>query len=173
MPRRPGGNNWTLAEMSKVRPEDVDKLGILDTEWKRQITFPLQEIIGIQSSIPKAKGGFRMVCAQGTLCRIDCKLDSFKERAFNTSIAGADDTSRPGSSCLRTMEDRMIFIYQLSVCNLEVMVALWDLGKFYDTIPFPLIRPELNLFDYPKTTTTRILIQHGAPMLIKSIGAYS
>ena len=87
---------------------------MLNTSWIRNITFPLQELIGIQSSIPKAKGGFRMVCAQGSLWRVECKMASADERLFNSSIAGPDDTSRPSSSCLHTMEDRQILIDQLA-----------------------------------------------------------
>ena len=144
----------------------MDRLTSLNTEWVRNITFPLQEICGTQSSIAKAKGGFCMVCAQGSNWRMVCKVAAAQERAFNTSIAGPDDSSRPDLSCLRTMEDRQILIDQLSACDMEDLVPLWDLGRFYDSTPFHLIRSQLNACGYPEDSTARILIQHGAPMLI-------
>ena len=60
-----------------------------------------------------------------------------------------------------------MLIDQLSASDMEVLVALWDLEKFYDSIPFHLIRSQLNACGHPKDTTARILVQHGAPMLIK------
>ena len=71
-----------------------------------------------------------MVCSQSTLWRAGCQMESAEERAFNTSIAGIDDTARPGSSCLHAMEDRQILIAQLAACDLEVLIALWGLGGF-------------------------------------------
>ena len=90
-----------------------------------------------------------MVCAQGILWRVACQMASAKEGASNSSIAGLDDTSRPGSSCLHTMEDCQILIGELAACNMEVLVALWGLEKFYDSIPFKLMRSHLNLCGYP------------------------
>ena len=55
---------------------------------------------------------------------------------------------------------------QLAACNMEVLVALCDLEKCYDSIPFKLIRSQLNLGGYPKELTAQILLHHGAPMLI-------
>lgn len=91
---------------------------------------------------PFPRPGHRMVYSKSTLCRTDCKMESAEERAFNKFIAGADDTARPGSSCSHAMGDRQIVIDQLAACDLEVLIALWDLEEFYDTIPFKLIRSE-------------------------------
>lgn len=66
------------------------------------------------------------------------------------------------------MEDRQILIDQLSASDMEVLVALWGLEQFYVTIPFHLIRSQLGVCGYPSDSTSRILIQHGVPMLIKS-----
>ena len=112
-----------------------------------------------------------MVCSQSTLWRMECKLESAEERAFNKSIAGEDDTARPESSCLHSMEDWQVLVDQLSACDLEVLVALWDLEKFYDAIPFKLIRSELKSCGYPIRTIARIMMQHGAPMWIRANGA--
>lgn len=114
-----------------------------------------------------------MVCSQSTLWRTDSKMESTEERAFNRSIAGKDDTARPGSSCLHAMEDRQTVIGQLYACGLEVLVALCDLEKFNDTIPFTLIRSELKACQYPVAAIARILMQHGSPMWIKGLGSYS
>lgn len=114
-----------------------------------------------------------MVCPQSTLWRTDCKMESSEERAFNKAIAGTDDTARPGSSCLHAMEDRQIIIDQLAACDLEVLIALWDLEQFYDPIPFTLIRSELKACQYPVAAIARIRMQHGSPMWIKGFGSYS
>ena len=105
-----------------------------------------------------------MSCSQSTLWRMKCKLKSSEERAFNKSIAGEDDIARPGSSCLQAMEDRQIQIDQLSAYDLEALVALWDLEKFYDALPLKLIGSELKSCRYPLGTIARIMMQHGAPM---------
>ena len=97
-----------------------------------------------------------MVCSQSTLWRTDCKMESTEERAFNRSIAGKDDATRPGSSCLHAMEDTQIVKDQLSACDLDVLIALWGLEKFYDTIPFMLIRSELKACQYPVAAIARI-----------------
>ena len=71
------------------------------------------------------------------------------------------------------MEDRQILIDQLAARDLEVLIALWDLEKLYDSIPFKLIRSELKACQYPVVAIARILMQHGSPMWIKGFGSYS
>ena len=50
---------------------------------------------------------------------------------------------------------------------------MWGLGKFYDTIPFTLVRSELKACQYPVAAIARILMQHGSPMWINGFGSYS
>ena len=71
------------------------------------------------------------------------------------------------------MEDRQILIDHLAACDMEVLVGLWDRERFYDSIPFKLIRSQLNACGYPKEATARILPQHGTAMLIKFGAFYS
>lgn len=62
-----GANHWTLHVISKLDDHDMDKLAVLYTGWLRNATCPLHDLIGVQSTIPKARGGHRMVCSQSTL----------------------------------------------------------------------------------------------------------
>ena len=43
-------------------------------------------------------------------------------------------------------------------CDVEAMVAFWDLRKFYDSIPLALVRSELNLLRDGKEKIARILL---------------
>ena len=122
-----GANAWTLRDLTLCYTEDHDKLADLNTEWKRNVAMPLQELCGIMSTVPKTDGDVRMVCAHGTIWRQVCKVASKEDREFNRSIAGPDDMARPGSSCLRTMEDRQILIDQLAALDIEILVCLWSL----------------------------------------------
>ena len=64
----------------------------------------------------KQKGELRMVASMLSGWRRETKLSAVQERAWNKKVAGKDDVGRPGSWCLRAMEDRQILLDILKAC---------------------------------------------------------
>ena len=135
--------------------------------------MPLQELCNVISMIPKKDADIRMVAAQGSHWRNECKVGSQEDSEWNESTAPQDDAARAGSSFLRTMEDRQRLIDLLSACGANVMVGIWDLWIFYDSIPLALVRSELNLMGYGKHNFAGTWLAHGAPMILKAGQKYS
>lgn len=105
------GDNWPLHEYGNVAKQDLDRFGSNAAAWKANCIVPMQYLINIMSMIPKkAKGEYRMTADMASGWRVDTKLGQAGERAWNSAVADEDDSARPGSCCLHTMEDRQIFL---------------------------------------------------------------
>ena len=64
----------------------------------------------------------------------------------------------------------MILLDVLAASDLHVIVALWDVKKFYDTVPFQVVANELRILGYSKEKTLRTLLAHAVPSCIKAAG---
>lgn len=168
-----GGDHWPLHEYAKVDKADLDRFGSQAAAWKSQFVVPMQYLMDIMSMIPKEKKGeYRMIAAMASGWRVDTKLDRNGERAWNTAVAGQDDSAKPGKCCLRVMEDRQIFLDILRSLELDMMQGFWDFVKFYDSIDPAVLREDLSTQGYGYTKTALTMLVHFAPMLLKLGNVY-
>lgn len=57
----------------------------------------MQYLMNVMSMIPKKKkGDYRMIAAMATGWCMETKLDRHGERAWNSTVADADDSAKPG-----------------------------------------------------------------------------
>ena len=130
-------------------------------------------LMNVMSMIPKKrKGDYGMIAAMASDWRMETKLDRHGERAWNSAVADADDSAKPGKCCLHVMEDRQIFIDILRGLEFDTLQGLWDFVKFYDTIDPAVLREELSIQGYGFTKIALTMLVHFAPMLLKLSKVY-
>ena len=90
----------------------------------------------------------RSVCAQSTYNRMEARCQSQEDREWSETHSHEDDTARPGSSCLRGMEERLVEIELLRTQGREVLKVLCDTTKFFDAIDPIILGDKLLQQDY-------------------------
>ena len=96
--------------------------------------------------------------------RMETKLDRHGERTWNSAVADADDSAKPGKRRLQVIEDRQIFIDILRGLEFDTLQGLWDFAKYYDTIDPAVLREDLSIQGCGFTKIALTMLVHFAPM---------
>ena len=145
----------------------LDQLGAIIKQCLANLSLPHQTLLSIMCLLGKKLGGSRNIAILASLYRIIMKVLGGHVREWDLATGHAYDSALAGCSSLQAAVTRALKVENGIVSGLNVGHLLWDMEKFYDTVPLPILAEELTKRDYPPVLLTIGLLAHTAPRVLK------
>ena len=157
--------------MATLDDEALAELAAIIARMNRRTAPPLQVLGQIMNLLGKKTGGHRCICTMASLYRLSCKLDAEQESEWNCDLAHERDSAQRGRGALQAAEERLIEQELLRARGKAVVMILWDLAKFSDSLDIKWLYQQLKKQGYPAWKTAITLMVHSAPRRMKVAGA--
>lgn len=150
-----GADCWSLLEIIRMPNVILQGLGQLLSD------------IQFMATLPKKDWGTRTVAIASTLYRLLVELDNDEVARPEAEHAYEYDSAKAGSSALYAVEDRALETVVASMERKHVVVVLWDLVKFFDTIDIATLFGEAARVGFPSRQLLLSVIVHHGPRRLK------
>jgi hypothetical protein len=162
-----GLDTWGFTEIAQAEDSDLDKLAHIITSMQREIAPPRQCLGQLLTLLGKKGGGHRTVCTMPTLIRITTRLDALNDRQWNMNHSHEDDSAKPETSCLWAAEERLVEQEVLFLSGVHIVMVLWDVAKFYDSLQYDDLAQSCEEQEYGYKRSALTFVVHASPRVLK------
>ena len=103
-----GLDTWTFKEIAQCEDTDLQELTHIIMDMQMNVAPPRQCLAQLLSLLGKKGVGHRAVSTMPTLIRITTRMDAANDRVWNMTHSHEDDTAKPETSCLYSVEERLV-----------------------------------------------------------------
>ena len=119
------------------------------------------------ATLPKKDNGTRTVAIAATVYRLLMELDNAEVAKFEKDNAFEFDSAKAGASAVTAAEDRALETELATMEGKHIMVVLWDLMKFFDTINVEILFQEVAKVGFPLRQLLLSTVVHHSPRRLK------
>ena len=168
-----GVDSWSTAFL-RVLPDEMLQ-GFADSLNASQLNlvWPIQLLLNLVSLLPKQQGGERPIAKTPILYRLWNVIRAGGVKCWSNNVVGDFDFAASGRSALFSGASRCLANELATLSGQQVASLLWDLAKFFDTIPpEEVVRKGLDL-GYPPIDLVMAVSMHIAPRMMVLSGVAS
>ncbi len=136
-------------------------------EW--QGGWPRQLLLVVMAVLPKEAGGSRTIGLLTMLVRLWCRCRKPHGRKWTEAVAGYFDDAVPGSSAGAAAYERAVLDETAAALQVNVIEALWDLSKFYDSVDMGRLVVTALSWGYPPQILVMLITTYAAPRAMRIV----
>ncbi len=150
--------------------ESRAELGDIASEAVRHLAWPVQVLLTVLKLLGKKQGGSRAIAVIASFARLLMNLLKEEVRDWDRAVGSTDDSALAGRRPLDETARRVLRTEVAGLTGKHVIMLLWDMAKFYDTLD-PSVLAELAMTaGFPLDQLALGLSLHRAPRLLRIDG---
>ncbi len=129
--------------------------------------MPVTTFLVLVSLLGKKLGGSRCIAICTTFYRLLMAVMKQEVRELDVGVGMAGDSALPGRSPLDETAWRHLLMEQACLRGKFVGQMLWDIAKFFDSLPVPLLISRAEALDFPSDQLVLGMQAHRAPRVLR------